>query len=60
VASTPTLTLGIPELSAIYLGGVDPQTLVAAGRIFESRPGAAALASELLRSPTIPFLSIWY
>ena len=58
--SVPTLTLGVPELSAIYLGGVKARTLAAAGRISESAPGAAALADGLLRSEVTPFLSIWY
>lgn len=56
----PALTLGVPELSAIYLGGVRASTLVGAGRIRESGEGAAALADTLLRSATTPFLSIWY
>jgi len=56
----PTLTLGVPELSAIYLGGVKASTLVGAGRIGESEVGAAALADGLLRSEVTPFLSIWY
>ncbi|MEO8095846.1 MAG: sterol carrier protein domain-containing protein, partial [Pseudolysinimonas sp.] len=58
--SAPTLTLGVTELSAMYLGGVHATTLVAAGRIAESASGAAALADGLLRSGTTPFLSIWY
>ena len=56
----PRLTLGVAELSAIYLGGVRATTLVGAGRIRESTPGAAAAADELLRSAAVPFLSIWY
>lgn len=56
----PALTLGVPELSALYLGGVRATTLVAAGRVRESAPGAAAIADGLLRSAVVPFLSIWY
>lgn len=59
-SGAPALTLGVPELSAIYLGGAKSSTLVGAGRIRESAPGAAALADGLLRSETTPFLSIWY
>jgi hypothetical protein len=58
--SAPALTLGVPELSAIYLGGVRATTLAAAGRIVESGPGAAALADGMLRSAVTPYLSIWY
>lgn len=57
---TPALRLGVPELSAIYLGGVAATTLAAAGRITESTPGAAVLADGILRSPVTPYLSIWY
>ncbi|MEO8261010.1 MAG: GNAT family N-acetyltransferase [Pseudolysinimonas sp.] len=60
LSGAPALTLGVPELSAIYLGGVKAATLVAAGRIRESEAGAAALADGLLRSEATPFLSIWY
>lgn len=56
----PALSLGVSELSALYLGGVKAMTLVSAGRIRESAPGAAALADGLLRSAVTPFLSIWY
>lgn len=59
-SGAPTLALGVPELSAIYLGGVKATTLVAAGRIRESEAGAAVLADGLLRSEVTPFLSIWY
>jgi predicted acetyltransferase len=59
-SGAPALALGVPELSAIYLGGVKASTLVAAVRIRESEPGAAALTDGLLRSETTPFLNIWY
>ena len=59
-ADVPTLTLGVSELSAIYLGGVRSSTLVSAGRITGSEPSAAAHADGLLRSAVTPFLSIWY
>ena len=54
------LTLGVAELSAIYLGGVRATTLVRAGRVVESDVGAAALADEMMGSGVTPFLSIWY
>lgn len=57
---SPSLTLGVSELSAIYLGGVNAATLVSAARIRESAEGVATLTDSLLRSKTTPFLSIWY
>lgn len=56
----PALSLGIAELSALYLGEVKTAGLVAAGRIRESNPGVAAAADWVLRSEATPFLSIWY
>jgi predicted acetyltransferase len=49
------LTLGADDLGAIYLGGVAPSTLAAAGRIREDRPGALALADHLFVSRPAPF-----
>lgn len=56
----PALFVGVAELSAICLGGVQATTLVAAGRIIESEPNAAAVSDAILRSAVTPFLSIWY
>jgi predicted acetyltransferase len=58
--ATPALKLTVNELSAIYLGGVSATTLVAAGRITELTPGAAAAADALLRVERAPWLSVWY
>ena len=55
-ANTPALTLGIAELSAIYLGGVRAATLVAAGRA----TGDAVTADRLLAAERTPYLGIWY
>jgi predicted acetyltransferase len=57
---SPALSMGVAELSAVYLGGVKASTLVAAGRIVEVTPGAAVAADALLRPELTPFLSIWY
>jgi predicted acetyltransferase len=58
--AAPALKLTVNELSAIYLGGVSATTLVAAGRITELTPGAAAAADALLRVERAPWLSVWY
>lgn len=44
------------ELAAIYLGGVSPLMLAAAGRL----DGKAAELEAMFRSPIAPFLSIWF
>ncbi|RFA08568.1 hypothetical protein B7R54_04510 [Subtercola boreus] len=49
----PDLTLDAPELGSLYLGGVDPLTLLAAGRLTEHTPGAARRLAALL-APTAP------
>lgn len=49
------LALPVDALGTIYLGGVRPSTLAAAGRITELRPGALAVADRLFPSPTAPF-----
>ncbi|MEO5919945.1 MAG: GNAT family N-acetyltransferase [Pseudolysinimonas sp.] len=59
-SKTPALELGVAELSALYLGGVRATTLLAAGRLRESTPGAAVLADVLMQSEKTPYLSIWY
>ncbi|MDF2442808.1 MAG: hypothetical protein JWR01_1011 [Subtercola sp.] len=53
VESDPDLTLDAPELGSLYLGGVDPLTLLAAGRLTEHTPGAARRLRTLL-APTAP------
>ena len=59
-AGVPLLSLGVPELSSLYLGGVSAATLAAAGRVHERTPGDAVAADALLRSPVPPHLSVWY
>jgi len=54
------LTLGITELSSIYLGGVSAATLVRAGRVTEHRAGDAIAVDQLLRASRAPRLSVWF
>ncbi len=49
------LAMDIADLGAIYLGGVRPSTLGAAGRIVESTTGALAVADRMFASERIPF-----
>ena len=54
------LAMRINELSALYLGGVSAAALVAAGRIDEREPGAAAALDAAFRSPRAPWSAIWF
>lgn len=51
------VSLGIAELSAVYLGGVSLATLAAAGRVRSTDPDAAA---RVFAWHTAPRLSFWY
>lgn len=55
----PDLTLGVAELSALFLGGVRASTLAEAGRLIGSEESLRE-ADLLLGSPRVPYLSIWY
>lgn len=59
-AGAATVALSINELSSLYLGGVTVSALVAAGKIFEKTPGAAEILERAFRSPTTPWLSVWF
>ncbi|MFB7893805.1 GNAT family N-acetyltransferase [Microbacterium sp. NPDC056044] len=64
-ADAATVTLGIAELSATYLGGVSLATLAAAGRVSvtggaDAASDALAMATRVLGWHTAPRLSIWY
>lgn len=52
-----TVSLGISELSAVFLGGVSPVALARAGRLKSSD---AAFCARMLRWHETPRLSIWY
>lgn len=56
----PDLTLGVNELSAIYLGGVSAVSLVRAGRIRERHAGVAAAVDRVFGAEVTPWLSIWF
>ncbi|WP_137978917.1 GNAT family N-acetyltransferase [Streptomyces violaceusniger] len=49
------LTMDIGELSTLWLGDESAVRLASLGRIAEERPGAAALADRLLRTPRRPW-----
>jgi predicted acetyltransferase len=51
------LTLGLGELGAIYLGGVRPSVLAAAGRVSQERAGALSRADAAFASPVAPYCS---
>ncbi|MDF3292771.1 GNAT family N-acetyltransferase [Streptomyces silvisoli] len=51
----PDLTLDVGELGALYLGDESAVRLAALGRVEERRPGAAARADALLRTPRRPW-----
>ncbi|WNE97952.1 GNAT family N-acetyltransferase [Streptomyces luomodiensis] len=52
---TADLTMDIGELGTLWLGDESAVRLTALGRITEERPGAAALADRLLRTPRRPW-----
>jgi predicted acetyltransferase len=51
------LSLSLSDLGAIYLGGVAPSVLAAAGRVRELRPGAVDRLDATFASPLAPFCS---
>ena len=50
------VSMTVEELAAVYLGGISPLMLAAAGRM----NGKAAELDAMFRSPIAPFLSIWF
>ncbi len=54
------LTIGVTELSSIYLGGVSAATLVRAGRVHEHRVGDAIRVDQLFHASRAPRLSVWF
>jgi predicted acetyltransferase len=53
--ASPDITMGPTELGALYLGGVAPSVLAAAGRIDEHVPGALRRGDLLLPIAPAPF-----
>jgi predicted acetyltransferase len=54
------LVLGLADLGAIYLGGVTPSVLAAAGRVMEVQPGSLGVADRLFASPVAPFCTLHF
>ncbi len=54
------ISLGVNELSALYLGGVSALSLARAGRLIEVRDGSAVAVDAAFRSIVAPWLSIWF
>jgi len=54
-AVLPDLTISIEDLGAIYLGGVKPSVLAAAGRIMENSPSAIATADSMFGWSSLPW-----
>lgn len=53
--AAPDLALDVADLASTYLGGVRATTLVAAGRVTELTPGAAARLDRLMASDRAPW-----
>jgi predicted acetyltransferase len=51
------IELPVSALGSLYLGGVSAETLLAAARLRELTPGAAARAAELFRAERAPWCS---
>ncbi|MEO3978433.1 GNAT family N-acetyltransferase [Streptomyces sp. CAU 1734] len=54
-AGPADLTMDIGELGALYLGDASPVRLAALGTVEENRPGAAAVAESVFRTPRRPW-----
>jgi hypothetical protein len=50
----------LADLGAMYLGGVSPSTLAAAGRVNEVGPGVLAAADRVFASPVTPFCTLHF
>jgi hypothetical protein len=60
VATDPDLDMGADTLGAIYLGDTSVLQMVAAGRIVENRPGAAAEADRVFHwAPAAWGVDMW-
>lgn len=54
-AAAPDLSLSVGDLGCLYLGDESPVRLAALGRVTEHRPGTAATADALFRTPRRPW-----
>lgn len=59
-AGAPHLTLPVQALGSIYLGGIAPSRLRAAGRLDEHATGAVALADAMFCTPRAPWCATWF
>ena len=56
----PDVTLDVPALGSIFLGGVSLRTLATAGRATEERTGALDRADTMFRWNLAPWCSTWF
>ncbi|MDQ1427702.1 MAG: hypothetical protein QOK39_1178 [Acidimicrobiaceae bacterium] len=54
------LVVGLADLGAVYLGGVAPSALAAAGRVHELQAGALAAADRVFSGPVAPFCTLHF
>ncbi len=59
-AEHPDITLDVQSLASLYLGGVSPAALAAAGRIIEHQDGAVALTARLFTTDPLPYNAIGF
>jgi predicted acetyltransferase len=57
---TAELTFPVDSLGSVYAGGVPVSRLVAAGRVEEHVPGAAARADLMFSSAPVPWCATWF
>ncbi len=56
----PDLMVDVADLAAIYLGGVRPSDLAAAGRIVESTPGSLVRADAMFTAARMPWCNTMF
>ncbi len=56
----PDLMVDVADLAAIYLGGVRPSDLAAAGRIVESTPGSLVRADAMFTAARMPWCTTMF
>ncbi len=59
-AEAPDITLDVQSLASLYLGGVSPAALAAAGRIVEHRDGAVAATARLFANDPLPYNAVGF
>jgi len=57
-AASPDVSLSAEALGALYLGGIRPSGLHAAGRLGEGTPGAVARLARMLACPEAPWCPV--